>query len=310
MDCHRHAVANRKRLPASAARRAPGVTMPRGSADRRRSAKRARPCSARRRTARRAVTASGKRVLLAADAGDEASAADLPCASSRRNTRSSACQGGSQSASRSAACGTRRRSGAAAARRSARVPPAWCSVAATSRPLADQAPAARLLQTEQRDAPAARRELALAFHGSSSARSPPKLSALTRPAATSSPSAVSACDRSSRVPPSSSSKNEAPCACRCSAIACAPERQLRGFARWRRPAHATAASSARHSSAIGVVRTGPPSAVARRVEPRPERATGQAQAVEPVRVIVVACARQARRIPTPPPEPRSLRAAR
>ena len=44
-----------------------------------------------------------------------------------------------------------------------------------------------------------------------SARNPPKLSDVTRPSVTSSPSASSTCVRSRPVPSASSSKNEAPC---------------------------------------------------------------------------------------------------
>src|SRR6185437_2278414 len=50
--------------------------------------------------------------------------------------------------------------------------------------------------------------------GTNRARNPPKLSELTRPSATSSARPSSACEGSSAVPSTISSKNEAPCALR------------------------------------------------------------------------------------------------
>ena len=91
--------------------------------------------------------------------------------------------------------------------------------------------------------------------GMSSARSPLKLSAFTRPADTSSPSAVSAWERSSEVPLTRSSKNDAPCAVKYSNSARAPCESC--------ASPCGAAASECHSdqflrvtSAMGVVRTG------------------------------------------------------
>jgi hypothetical protein len=57
--------------------------------------------------------------------------------------------------------------------------------------------------------------------GTSSARSPPKLSEVTRPSATNSASASSTWERSKRLPSISSSKNDAPCSLMQSASNCA-----------------------------------------------------------------------------------------
>ncbi len=92
--------------------------------------------------------------------------------------------------------------------------------------------------------------------GNSSARSPLKLSAVTRPAATSSPSAVSACDGNSRAPSTIWSKNEAPCCCRNPAIACAAEESLADSACGGASACHIVAFW-RRSRAMGVARTGP-----------------------------------------------------
>ena len=74
-------------------------------------------------------------------------------------------------------------------------------------------PAARILHAEQqrRGAGAAAGAGPRRSDGTSSARSPPKLSEVTRPSATSSASASSTWARNRPVPSTSSSKNDAPC---------------------------------------------------------------------------------------------------
>ena len=129
---------------------------------------------------------------------------------------------------------TRRRNGAAAYGRCARPFPDGLGVTRGSvalpsdrrRRSLDERPASRVLDAEDGAAPmsfpAPPKGLRLS-DGVSRARSPAKLSELTRPSTTSSASASSTCVRSRPVPSTISSKNDAPCARRWSATACARE---------------------------------------------------------------------------------------
>src|SRR5690348_6841319 len=86
--------------------------------------------------------------------------------------------------------------------------------------------------------------------GSSIARRPEKLSALIRPAPTSSASASSSSTRSSRVPPSISSKNDAPCCARYSATTCAREDKAGASAEAFDPSELHSARSEEHTSEL------------------------------------------------------------
>ena len=133
--------------------------------------------------------------------------------------------------------------------------------------------------------------------GTSKARRPPKLSEVTRPSATSSASASSTWVRKSPVPSTSSSKNDAPC------VADEIGDRLRaGHRDGPAPPSAKAPPRAAHAGApaamIGVVRTGaarrslplrPPVA---RPEPRPGDASGEAEIVEPGRLVAGEARRQ------------------
>ncbi len=111
--------------------------------------------------------------------------------------------------------------------------------------------------------------------GSSRARKPAKLSALTRPAATSSPSASSSSVRSNRVASSSSSKNSAPRSRSASATACARDDSRISCGSSPAETDVQTAMSRRGRRTIGVLRTGPP--------PPPLPARRRLQLIRPAR---------------------------
>src|SRR5207302_2043824 len=201
----------------------------------------------------------GRGVLLAAEAGDEAPAADLAA-------RLEAPAAHQQVAPRRQPLGLAREQ-----------PPEHHAPAAEQRPhqVLDELLAPSVIGPGGRG----RRRSA----GTRSARSPAKLSELTRPSATSSPRASSACEGRSELPGAISSKNEAPWDERYSATRCAGGERF-----WTSTVPASDDQSRRlrrASSTIGVERTGaaprPGSArrAARRVHTkRPARHCSSSQA--------------------------------
>ena len=135
--------------------------------------------------------------------------------------------------------------------------------------------------------------------GTSSARRPAKLSQLTRPRTTSSASASSSSAGSRRTPSAISSKNDAPCAARCSATRRAREPSSASSARLG-ASRVHSGAARRGSSSTGVERSDAArgTALAReRAQARPQRAPGRAQVVEPRAGVVLHARRQDLRFP-------------
>ena len=195
----------------------------------------------------------GQRELLARETGDEAPAADL---AARLQPPAARAPGRATAAARPprARAGARRprRSGAAACARRARRRRARARVARACAAAAGrmQRPAPRVLDAEQRAAPPRSRRADARFDGgTSSARRPAKLSELDAARATSSASASSTSAGSRRVASTISSKNDAPCARRCSATRCGARRRARSSSPRRRRERGPRRGAARAAAA-------------------------------------------------------------